>query len=74
MGNCLTSGTSYRYIIHDGIVYEKLVCSRCHRSDHSASNCYASTYADGSKIRFWCQNCNVYHSRQCDQTGSCTLI
>lgn len=63
MGNCCSSNEQFMtLVIKDGQVHECLVCTRCHRPDHSRKNCYANTYSDGSLIRQICRNCGMYHT------------
>ena len=47
MGNCcLPSGQMLISVRKNGKEHEQLVCSRCHRPNHSRKECYASTYSD----------------------------
>lgn len=52
MGNCcLPTGQMLISVSKNGEEHEQLVCSRCHRHNHSRSECYAGTYSDGSTIK-----------------------
>lgn len=63
MGNCLSDERFVRPFVDQktGLVYEKLVCSRCHKEGHGFSDCKADRYYDGSSIRIFCNKCNKKH-------------
>lgn len=73
MGNCcLPDGQMYILVTEHGNEYEKLVCDKCHRPDHSRKYCYANTYADGSLLTIICHNCGLYHTTGWYNNNKCT--
>jgi len=63
MGNCcFPSGQMMTLVNENGNIYEQLVCTRCHRPNHSRKECYASTYSDGSLIKQICRKCGLSHN------------
>lgn len=75
MGNiCFTGLISRPYLDpHTMTVKQKLVCSRCHRTDHNSYYCYDEyTYEDGSYINY-CNKCRRVHQNGCPSDNVCVI-